>query len=79
MEFVCDWEAAGVSGRERAWKGEEGNPPLPGTGVPQGVPDGVWALMTDEGVGVTCPLGVCGPALITDGDGAGAGEWALAL
>lgn len=27
-------------------------PPLLETGVPQGVPEGVWALMTDEGVGV---------------------------
>lgn len=58
MEFVCDKgsgplrELAGVPGRETAWKGEGEKPPLPGTGVPQGVPEGVWALMTDEGVGV---------------------------
>lgn len=70
-------EVAGVPGRETAWKGEEEK--LPGTGVPQGVPEGVWALMTDEGVGVAWPLGVCGPALITDGDGAGEGEGALGL
>lgn len=50
-----------------------------GPGVPQGVPEGVWFLMTEEGVGVTCPLGVCRPALITDGDGAGEGEGALRL
>lgn len=68
-----------MPGRETAWKGEEEKPPLPGTGVPQGVPEGVWALMTDEGVGVAWPLGVCGPALITDGDGAGEGEGALGL
>lgn len=61
------------------WKGEEMKPPLPGTGVPQGVPEGVWALMTDEGVGVARSLGVWGPALMTDGDGAGAGEGALGL
>lgn len=28
------------------------NLPLLGTGVPQGVPEGVCALMTDKGVGV---------------------------
>lgn len=50
-----------------------------GTGVPQGVPEGVWVLMTEEGEGATWPLGVCGPALITDGDGAGEGEGALGL
>lgn len=85
MEFVWDSdsaalrEVAGVPGREIAWKGEGEKPPLPGMGVPQGVPDGVWALMTDEGVGVTWPVGVWGPALITDGDGAGDGEGALRL
>lgn len=68
-----------MPGRETAWKGEEEKPPLQGTGVPQGVPEGVWALMTDEGVGVAWPLGVCGPALITEGDGAGEGEGALGL
>lgn len=58
MEFVCDkwsWvprELAGVLGRETAWKGEEEKPPLLGTGVPHGVPEGVWALMTVEGEGV---------------------------
>lgn len=41
-----------MPGREREENGEEQKPPLPGTGVPQGVPEGVWALMTDEGVGV---------------------------
>lgn len=41
-----------MPGREIVWKGEGEKPPLPGTGVPQGVPDGVCALMTDEGVGV---------------------------
>lgn len=43
-----------MPGREMAWKGEK----LPGTGVPQGVPEGVWALMTDEGVSGPCPPGV---------------------
>lgn len=62
-----------------AWKGEEEKPPLLETGVAQGVPEGVCALMTDEGVGVTWPVGVCGPALMTDGDGAGEGEGALGL
>lgn len=35
--------------------------------------------MTDEGVGVARSPGVCGPALMTDGDGAGEGEGALRL
>lgn len=56
-----------------------GEPTGKGTGVPHGVPDGVWVLMTDEAAGVALPLGVCGPALMTDGDGAGAGEEALML
>lgn len=64
-------------GRETAWNGEEEKPP--GTGVPQGVPEGVWALITEEGVGVARPPGVWGPAFITDGDGAGEGEEALRL
>lgn len=63
---------------ERLWKGEEEYLPLLETGVPQGVPEGVWALMT-EGVGVVWPLGVWGPALITEGEGAGDGEGALGL
>lgn len=50
MELI-ELALAGVPGRDRALKGEE-KPELPGTGVPQGVPEGVWALMTDEGVGV---------------------------
>lgn len=83
MEFVWDkWsgplrDVAGVFGLETPWNGE--GEKLTGTGVPQGVPEGVWALMTEEGVGVTWPPGVCGPALITDGDGAGEGEGALGL
>lgn len=67
-----------MPGRDRAaWKGEEEKAPAFGPGVPQGVPEGVWALMTDEGTGVAWPLGVGGPALMTDGDGAGDGEGAL--
>lgn len=83
MEFVWDkWsgplrDVAGVFGLETPWNGE--GEKLMGTGVPQGVPEGVWALMTEEGVGVMWPPGVCGPALITDGDGAGEGEGALGL
>lgn len=65
-----------MPGRD-TWKGEGEKPP--GTGVPHGVPDGVWALMTEEGVGVAWPLAVWGPALMTEGDGAGDGEWALGL
>lgn len=41
-------------GLEAPWKGEGEKC----TGVPHGVPDGVWALMTEEGVGVAWPPGV---------------------
>lgn len=63
-------ELPGVPGREPTGKC---------TGVPHGVPEGVWVLITDEAAGVAWPLGVCGPALMTDGDGEGAGEGALGL
>lgn len=77
MEFVCTkWSRPPREfGLEAPWKWEGEK----WTGVPHGVPDGVWALMTEEGVGVAWPPGVCGPALITEGDGAGECEGALGL
>lgn len=63
-----------MSDREApAWKGEGENAPgWWGPGVPHGVAEGVWALMT-EGV-VEGRWGE--PPLMTEGEGAGEGEGA---